>query len=173
VGQDSLSSSTAFIDYLEFAPDGDLSTFGAQVDFTDGVSPTGFTEIGFGIGFLLADPTTGATGGFDIFDEDGLFLDGELLAVGFTEDVIGLQFGNLGGSNASSFGSSVLASIAFDDALGANPFDGFVDGEYYGASITTSNVADATVAPVPLPAGLPLLLTSLGGIVLLRRRRKA
>lgn len=168
-----LSSSTAFIDYLEFAPDGDLSTFGAEVDFTDGVSPNGFTEIGFGIGFSLADPTTGLSGGFDIFDEDGFFLGGDLFAVGFIEDVIELQFNNLSGSGAGSFGTSVLALITFDDPLGANPFASLFDGDSLGASITISDVASSTVAPIPVPAGLPLLLTGLGGIVLLRRRNKA
>ena len=167
------SSSMAFIDYLEFGTDGDLSTFGAEVDATDGVSPVGFTEIGFGIGFSLADPTTGATGGFDVFDEDGLFLAGDVLAVGFTEDVIELQFGNLNGSGVGSFGSSVLAQIAFDDPIGANPFESFVDGEFYSASITISSVGDDSVAPIPLPAGLPLLLVGMGGMALLRRRSKA
>ncbi|SIO45964.1 VPLPA-CTERM protein sorting domain-containing protein [Rhodovulum sp. ES.010] len=162
-GAPSLSSSAAFIDYIEFAPDGDLSTFGAAVDSTDGVSPTGLTEIGFGVGFSLADPTAEATGGFDVFDEDGLFLAGDLLAVGFTEDVIEFRFGNLSGSGAGAFGSSVLALIAFDDPLGANPFDSFADGDFYSASITISNV-------VPLPAGLALLLGGLGGMALLRRR---
>jgi hypothetical protein len=33
--------------------------------------------------------------------------------------------------------------------------------------------AVTSVSQVPLPAGLPLLLTSIGGLVLLRRRRKA
>jgi len=167
----SLSSSTAFIDYFEFAPDGDLSNFGAEVDFIDGVSPVGFTEIGFGIGYSLSDPTGDFNGGFDIFDEDGEFLAGDLLAVGFTEDVIELQFGNLSGSGTGSFGSSVLALISLDDPLGTNPFSLLVDGDSLGASISFSSVADTSVAPIPLPAGLPLLLTSLGGIALLRRRK--
>jgi hypothetical protein len=170
-----LSSSSAFIDYLEFAPDGDLSNFGAEVDSTDGVSPNGFIEIGFGVGFSLADPTTGLSGGFDIFDEDGFFLGGDLFAVGFAEDVIELQFDNLSGSGAGLFGTSVLALIAFDNPLGANPLGSLVDGEFYSASVTISNVATSasTVAPIPLPAGLPLMLTGLASIVLLRRRGKA
>lgn len=164
----SLATSAAFIDYFEFGPDGDLSTFGALVDSTDGVSPVGFTEIGFGIGVALADPTTGATGGFDVFDEDGLFLAGDLLAVGFVEDVIEFQFGNLSGSGAGSFGSSVLALIAFDDPLGANPFASLVDSDSLGASVTISNVA-----PIPLPASVLLLLGGLVsiGAVGARRRR--
>ena len=155
-----LEASFAGIDYLEFGTDGDLSTFGAEVDFTDGVSPVGLTEIGFGFGFSLAAPTVGATGGFDIFDEDGFFLGGTLIAVGFTDDVIGLQFGNLGGAGAGSFGASVLALISFDDLLGPDPFASLVDGEFYPASITVSNVV-AVVAAVPEPATLLLVLTAL------------
>ena len=162
-----IESSFAIVDYLEFGPDGDLSTFGAEVDFTDGVSPNGLTEIGFGIGFSLADPTSGATGGFDIFDEDGLFLDGDLLAVGFTEDIVELQFGNLGGSGAGSFGSSVLALIAFDDPLGPNPFASLIDGNAYVASVSISSVVS-----LPLPATLPLLLAGLLGMGLIERSRK-
>lgn len=164
------SSSSAFVDFLNFDPDGDLSTFGADVDFTNGVSPVGFTELGFGIGYSLADPTGTATGGFDVTDENGLLLGGDLLAVGFSEDVIELQFDNLIGSGAGSFGSSVLMVVAFSDSfdeLGSNPFDDFADGFFYDATISVSNVA-----AIPLPAGLPLLLTGFLGLGLLARRRK-
>lgn len=169
----SLTSNTAFIDFLDFDPDGDLSTFGAEVDATDGVAPVGFTEIGFGIGYSLSDPTGDFSGGFDIFDEDGEFLAGDLLAVGFTEDVIEFQFGNLTGSGAGDFGASVLALIAFDDPLGLNPFESFFDGDSLGASITISSVVDTSPAPIPLPAGLPLILTGLGGLLVLRRKSQA
>lgn len=167
-----LSSSVAFVDFFDFDPDGDLSSFGAEVDATDGVSPNGFTEIGFGFGYSLADPTGDFDGGFDVFDESGEFLAGDLSAIGFTEDAIELQFGNLSGSGASSFGSSVLMLISFDEPIGANPFNAFVDFDSLGASISIASVADTSVAPIPLPAGLPLLITGIGGIALLRRRRR-
>ncbi|MEP5758982.1 MAG: VPLPA-CTERM sorting domain-containing protein [Litoreibacter sp.] len=168
----SLSSSAAFIDFLDFDPDGDLSTFGAEVDATDGLSPAGFTEISFGIGYALSDPMGNFSGGFDVFDEDGEFLAGDLLAVGFMEDVIELQFGNLNGSGSGDFGSSVLALISFDDPLGANPFTSFFDGDSLGASISISSVANTSVAPIPLPAGLPLLLGGLGFLGFMKRRKK-
>lgn len=164
-----LEASFAFVDYLEFGPDGDLSAFGAEVDFTDGVSPVGFTEIGFGVGFLLTDPTSGATGGFDVFDDNGLYLAGNLIAVGFSDDLIELQFDSLFGAGAGNFGSSVLASIYFDDVLGPNPFASLVDGDFYTASITLSNVAD-NVSSVPIPATLPLFLSGLCFLGWIRRR---
>ena len=153
-----------------------MATFRPSVQkwtFTDGVSPNGFTEIGFGIGFSLADPTTGLSGGFDIFDEDGFFLGGDLFAVGYTENVIELQFDNLSGSSAGLFDTSVLALIALDDPVGADPFASLFDGDSLGASITVSNVATSTVAPIPLPTSLPLLLAGLGSIALLRIRTKS
>lgn len=168
-GSPSLTSSFSLVDYLEFAPDGDLSTFGAEIDSTDGVAPVGFTELSFGVGFALSDPTVGATGGFDIFDEDGFFLGGDLIAVGFAEDVIEFQFGTLSGAGVGGFGSSVLVQVLFDDALGSNPFASLVDGEFYTGSITVSNVVD--VSPVPLPAALPLFLSGLIGLGWLGKRR--
>lgn len=170
-GSPVISSSFAFIDYFESGPEGDLSTSFAEVDFTDGVSPAGFGEIGFGIGFSLANPSVGAAGGFDIFDFDGLFLAGDLLAVGFVEDVIELQFNNLSGSVSSSFGASVLALIAFDSPLGPNPFDSLIDGDFYTASVTISNVVTA-VANVPEPSSLLLFLSALLGFSRVKRRRK-
>lgn len=160
-----LSASSAIVDFFEFGPDGDLSAFGAIVDFTDGVSPTGLTEIGFGVGYPIANPTIGATGGFSISDDDGLFLGGDVIAVGFSEDGIELQFGNLSGSGAASFGASVLMRLQFDDALGVDPFAVLVDGDSYAASINVSNVA-----PVPLPAAWPLLLSAFAGIRWMQRK---
>ena len=118
----------------------------------------------------MSDPTGDFGGGFDVLDDDGEFLAGDILAVGFTQDVIEFQFGNLSGAGAGDFGTSVLALIAFDDPLGPDPFRAFTDGDLLSASITISRVA--AVTPVPLPAGLPLLLTGALGLGLLRRRAK-
>lgn len=139
-GNPTLGSSFAFVDYLEFGGDGDLSSFFNPIDSSSGVTPVGFADLTFGVGFSLATPTLGATGFFDIFDNNGLFLGGDLLAVGFTQDVVELQFDNLIGSAAGSFGNSVLALVSFNDPLGSNPFNSFVDGDFYTASISISNV---------------------------------
>ncbi|WP_299162784.1 PEP-CTERM sorting domain-containing protein, partial [Accumulibacter sp.] len=77
------------------------------------------------------------------------------------------------GAGAGSFGSSVLALIAFDDPLGPNPFASLVDGNFYTASITLSKVlATANASPVPVPGTLPLLLTALLGLGWVGRRHK-
>lgn len=169
-GTPALSASVAMVDFFAFPPDGDLSAALVDVDAaTDIPLPTAAT-LGFGIGFTLADPTDTPTGGFDIANGSGLLLAGDLIDVGFVEDVIELHFGTLTGSLAADFGSAALMVITFDDpgnALDANPFDGLVDGQSYGASITVSAI-DTT--PIPLPAGAVLLM---GGIGLLALRRRA
>ena len=164
-----VESSAAVLDYFEFGGDGDLSTFGAVVDFVDGVSPNGLTEIGFGVGFDLLDPTVGATGGFDVVDEDGLLLGGDLTSVGFFEDVIEFVFSNLSGSAAGDFGTSVLAVVAFADALGPDPFSSLIDGQSYLASVSISRIAED--ATVPAPSALLLVLSALGFVRWSGRRR--
>ncbi|MCQ8129626.1 PEP-CTERM sorting domain-containing protein [Methylomonas rivi] len=163
-----LGVSSTFFDYFEFAPDGDLSTFLADVDSASGISTTGFTTLDLGIGFSLADPTTGATGGFGIYDDTGLFLSGDLLAVGFTENIIELQFNNLTGTGAGSFGTSILALINFDDPLGPEPFAGLVDGSFYSSSVSVANVQDP--ATVPVPPTLLLLASGLFGMGWAKKR---
>lgn len=161
-----IESSFAIVDFLNLSPDGELSSFGMEVDFTDGVTPTGLTTIDFVAGFSLADPTTGLSGFLDVSDENGQFLVGDLQAIGFTEDIVELEFGNLTGAGAGSFGLSVLALIAFDDSLGSNPFAAFNDGDALTASVSISNIS-----AIPLPAGLPLLLSGLIGLGFVARGR--
>ena len=166
-----LGSSSIVVDYLQFGGDGDLASFGAGIDSSSGVTPTGFADLSFDAAFPLATPTIGATGFFDIFDNNGQFLAGDLMAVGFTQDVVELQFNNLIGSAASSFGSSVLALITFDDALGLNPFNSFIDGDFYTASVSISNVVeDVGSASEPTILSIFILALFLMGFTRLRHR---
>jgi PEP-CTERM motif-containing protein len=172
-----LGSSSVVVDYLEFGSDGDLfSLFTAEIDSSNGVTPDGSTTLDFDAAFPLATPTINATGFLDILDANGQFLGGDLLAVGFTEDVVELQFNNLLGSAAGDFGSSVLALVTFDDPLnalvGPNPFNSFVDGDFYTASVSISNVVNASAGAnaVPEPNILALLFISLIGMFYYRRK---
>lgn len=153
-----LGSSLVFVDYFEFGTDGDLSSFGGLVDASSGALPVGITNLSFGVGFSLSDPANDATGGFDITDENGLFLAGDLAAVGFTENVIEFQFNHLTGPAANSFGSSVLMLIGFADQLGANPFAALLDGNFYEASI---NIASVVTVPEPQTVTLSALALAL------------
>lgn len=159
----SLDSSFAFVDYFEFGTDGDLSSFGGIIDSSNGISPSGFTEFSFGVGFSLSDPTNTATGGFDVSDENGLFLSGDLAAVGFTENVIEFLFDHLTGAAAADFGSSVLMTISFVDQLGANPYGGLVDGTFYDTTVHIARV-------VPEPQTLVLCALALALMGFVRRR---
>lgn len=166
-----LSASVADVEYVEpFVGEGELSIVFADIDGSTDATPNGFATLDIVAGFGTADPTDPsdfAFGGFlDVSDDDGQFLVGDLSSISFGTDLIELSFTNLIGSAAGSFGSSVNATINFDDMLGINPFSAFVDGDFYGASVEISSA----VAPVPLPAGLPLLLVSLGGFAVLRRK---
>lgn len=166
-------ASDATLDYLTFGPDGDLSTFGAVVDSTEGVTLAGTAELSLGAGYALADPAGTATGGFDLFDANGLVLDGELARVGFSESlvtalepgVLEFEFVNLGGPAASAFGPSVLMTVAFADPIGPNVFANLVDGTAYDASLSVAHV-------VPLPGAALLLASALAGLGIVRGTKR-
>lgn len=164
-----LTSSVVDVEYAEpFAGEGELSVVLADVDGFTGSAPDGLATLDIVAGFGTADPMNisdlAFSGFIDVSDDNGRFLVGDLASISFGTDLIELGFNNLTGSSAASYGSSIIAQISFDDTLGANPFSAFVDGELYGASVNISS----SVAPVPLPTGLPLLLISLGGLSVLR-----
>lgn len=91
-------------------------------------------------------------------------------AVEFLSDSIEVLFENLSGSGAfaGNDGGAVLVTI---DAPGFNPLL-----PIYTASSSNFEVfalTESAIAPIPLPAGLPLVATGLLGLGLLGRRRKA
>lgn len=84
-------------------------------------------------------------------------------------------------SNAASFvGGAIVANDNVGDARGTFTYSGgafdalfFRHTQNPGLLGFTITQIEATLAtPVPLPAGLPLLLAGLGGFAVLRRRRK-
>lgn len=156
------------VDYLEFADEGDLSMFGANV-FVSSLTTldVASARLGFGVGFDLSDPEANASGGFVILDDLGLYLSGDLAALGFRgfrsdDGIVELQFGNLMGRGASEWTDTLLMNVIFD-GVGGSPFTSFVDGEFYDVEIGMFAVV-SDVSEIPLPAGAWLLL---GGLVLL------
>lgn len=171
-----LGASDAVVEYLEFGDEGDLSAFGAVVDAAGLAAPTGLAEIDFGIGFSLDDPEADAAGGFSIFDDDGLYLTGDLIALGFrayaaTSSIIELHFGSLSGHGTSEWTETVLMTIVLP-GIPDNPFDHLFDGDVLDASIGLFAVNGYTPPPeIPLPASAFLLLAGVAGLSVFTRRR--
>jgi hypothetical protein len=69
---------------------------------------------------------------------------------------------------SSTFGLGELTYIGWDFCCGATPD---VYAEYYEV-LESAIGASRNVAPVPLPAGLPLMLLGLGGVGLVARRKR-
>jgi hypothetical protein len=101
-------------------------------------------------------PALPGSGGFDV-DLQALEI-GHILGYLFRPEVFALEL------------SAGSGSILF-------PFlkpNGFVfDGAYYDPGQFAALLSEQGVAPIPLPATLPLVLAGLGGLALLRRRRAA
>ncbi len=160
---------TGTVDYLEFGPDGDLSLFGASVFGSSLTSlDVATAEIDFGIGFDLSAPEDDATGGFSVFDDQGLYLAGDLLALGTrgfraNDGIIELQFGSFEGRGVSEWTDTLLMNVIFS-GTGSNAFESFFDGDYYDVEIGMFAVQGGppTPAPVPLPAGIWMLLCGIG-----------
>lgn len=100
----------------------------------------------------------------DILLRDFDFSSAGTLAAG-TYTVRFAGFGALGGADVQGGVGLDAEGTAFDAtgpfAFGSNPAQDF------GLRV----IGDVVVAPVPLPAGLPLVLTALGALGLVRRRR--
>ncbi|HLS18894.1 MAG TPA: VPLPA-CTERM sorting domain-containing protein, partial [Paracoccaceae bacterium] len=73
-----------------------------------------------------------------------------------------------------SFGDGSQLRITLSNADFNWGMFGTMPGERHGALITANfELISDSAAVIPLPAGLPLLLSGIGGLALLRRRRNA
>ena len=172
LGDPFLESSTASSDFLQNGDEGDLSSFGGIIDSSAGVTLNGVAELGY---FFAFDPNDlgSAAAAFDIIDESNdVLLSDNLIDVGFRDNVVELLFDGLTGAAAGLFNTTALVEIEFDGLLGSDPFAFFEDGEAYATRIRVSNVL-TDVTPIPVPASLPLMMAAMGGIALLRRRKRA
>lgn len=151
-----LSAPDARLDYQEFFGDGDVSGFGIAVDGVPG-------ELSFGIGWSIGDLSI-AFGGFAIDDIGTTVLQGDLTAVGFVGDTLEFRFESIAGSEAATFGDAILMELDMGTALPLG-LASLEDGTSYDASATLSRIA-----PIPIPATLPLMAVALAGIAAARRR---
>jgi hypothetical protein len=154
----------ATADYLETGGIGDFSIFGAE-GLASGTSQSGDLLLDVFFNFDTANPSD-INGALFSIDDDGAFLDGTILQTGYDGEILELLFGNLSGTAASDFGDLARVDVVFlVPNPGTDPLSNLVDGTAYDVSATVSSVA-----PIPLPGALPLLIAGLGGLVLLRRR---
>ncbi len=94
----------------------------------------------------------------------------------------GTNFGSTGWSDRTlyNFDLSFTATnirVSVNGVEEFNIFGSFEDGSfgfynYSQPSVRYSGLTTAAIAPVPVPASLPLLLAGLGGLVALRRKRR-
>ncbi|MGS4944792.1 PEP-CTERM sorting domain-containing protein [Meridianimarinicoccus sp. RP-17] len=156
----------ATADYAEFSGTGDLTMFFAE-GLATGTPQSGDLFVDLVLGFDPLDPAGTAFGSLFSVDDDGAFLDGDVLRTGFDGDVLQVVFGNLTGKAAGDFGRFALLELVFIfPSAGTDPLTTLIDGEAYDVAGT---IYAAT--PIPVPAALPLMAAALGGLVLLRRRR--
>lgn len=147
------------------------STYGNQLGATVYAATTSAAGI-------IADVTAGITGGFADYSEVTLSdFDAGLPHIDVSVVCTGAAGGVCDGAVAKGdYDRSVERSFTFDVtfkrlAAGDAAFDtlALVDG---GIVAREADRFSDGVAPVPVPAGLPLLLTALGGFGLLARRRR-
>jgi hypothetical protein len=156
----------AVADYTEFAGAGDLTLFLAE-GLATGTPQSGALFVDLLFSFDPLDPAGTVFGSLFSVDDDGAFLDGDVIGTGFDGDVLQLLIGNLSGAAAGDFGRFAVFELIFVfPPAGTDPLTTLVDGEVYDVAGT---IYSAT--PIPLPAALPLMGAALGGLVLLRRRR--
>ncbi len=130
----------------------------------------------FGFGFVIQNDSQTTASGLDL-EEIGILLGGESFIL---SDILGLSDSSDGNSVSSVNGTGpqffgFISDTAFSSlefVHGDDVAPGGVSGgneEFY----LNSAVLAPAIAAVPLPAGLPLLLVGLGGMALVRGRRKA
>lgn len=170
-GDPRIGSGPGLVEFVDFGDGfGDLVAAFLPVLSASGVV-AGAWEIGFGIGYELANPTGTAVGGFDVYDDTGdLMLAGDLAAVGTRGGVIELLFDGLSGLESSSFGGTALMEITLPDSGDADPFSFLRDVPTPAVTVVLSSI-DRGPSVVPLPGAFVLLLAGVAALAGMRRRR--
>ena len=147
----------------------DLVTFG-PVDFSFGIALPAFSDAELLISFDPVDPIESITGDLLLIDAltNETLLSASNAVGGFGSGVVELMLQANGGTLSSDFAEGVFVELfLIDPFIGDDPFGELQDGTTYDSSLTIS----AVVAPVPVPASLPLLAAGFLSIATLRRRR--
>ena len=145
------------------------------VTFTDGTPGDNFFLPGFnsGLGTLISVAYTGMVSSVDYptFGLVGITVAND----GASDSAFGAAPGPIMAMVSNFYDNTDLASLAaFTDtpvfAAVSAPVDGTTTGSF---SVTYTYDDGITPAPVPLPAGAPLLIAGIGGLAMLRKARKS
>lgn len=124
------------------------------------------------VNYGLDDPAGTIEGALSVYAEDDatseLLFGGGLSAFGTDGEIVQFAFDDADGTTGG-LPASVLVELIFDAGLPADdPLSGLSDGQTYAVTGSIENIA-----PIPLPATLPLVGGGLLALVGLGRRRRA
>lgn len=154
--------------YGEAGSTATFSALMADVTSSIGITPGANPKLSFSLPYELTPDMSIVVGlgGFDLIDDDGLFLSGTLTNLGWTTGVIEAVFDGISGSAAGDMGDRVLMQIAF---IGSQPIDN--DDPLWDAAAFDYNTDVTLSSVVPLPPALLLFASGLG--LLFSRKRFA
>lgn len=162
-----LTASDIAVDYLDLGfGEAGLTGF-AEIADSSGVSLDGAASLFFDVSFTTAAPSNPVFGTLDVSDASGAVVEGDFVGFGFTGTTLELLFDVFGGRFDTEFGSQALVEFTLETGSGITLLSDLVDGDNLVGSATIGS----SLAPVPLPAGLPLIVTGLAGMWVLRRRK--
>lgn len=158
-GFEGLSSGDSFFDFGDFSVSietGAFTLFGANsLTRTEGENGLGFS--GSNVVTFLFDSVQTAFGidwsSFDRTDTNVAYAD------------------NGGGANDDLFEPVVTAGAGFFGVNNANGFTEIIFTVTQQEILEFDNIQFGTASPVPIPAGLPLLIAGLGALAFMRRKR--
>lgn len=119
--------------------------------------------------FDLNNPYSDVEGLFTLRDQGRIFLTGVLNTLSPRTDMLLMSFTELSGELASIFGNGLAIELSFLDRLGDDPLATLSTEKSYDFSYVVESRIQP--APVPLPAGALLLISSLGLLSMRRKRR--
>ncbi|WP_425039573.1 VPLPA-CTERM sorting domain-containing protein [Primorskyibacter sp. S187A] len=153
--QGAVGNTLTFADFTLTHSGGGLTLFGSNsLTRTEGVQGLGFSGNG-SVTFTFASTINAFGIDWSSFDQTSTVVD-------YSDD---------GGNSLSDLFVPVTnAGAGFFGIIDTGGFSSVTFNVSQTEILEFDNIAWGTVAPVPLPAGLPLLLAGLGGLAMLRRR---
>ncbi len=166
-----LISDSFLLDVIDNGGGDFVFTGTADFDAASGITPDGAANIFFEGGIFISGPDAviSTFGTLDVSDDFGSIAEGALSGFGYTDTSLEFLFDVTGGDYSDEFGPLALVEFMLAPGSTATFLSGLNDGDVLAGTLTVSG----SVAPIPLPAGLPLLAAGLAGFAFMRRQQKA